>query len=230
MKQFILFFTFIVGLSSCSGTYTTYIDDLSLAMKSQADVNLTFDEVRQYKQDLLYVRYGEQAVIAMVLGFLEAGQHKWLSANNAMLVIEQGRIIRTLGMADNLLALTNLQNDPLKQSFKIQEPQSWTRVADWEHGGYSYEISSTFEVIGTETLNYFGHQLITYHVREHVNYNSRSNSILDDTHFINDYWFDEKTNQMIKSNQQLIPSSDVLSMVYISRIARLVEAEKERVK
>nr|MBA2814077.1 Group 4 capsule polysaccharide lipoprotein GfcB [Candidatus Pantoea persica] len=49
----------------------------------------------------------------MVLGYNENGQQKWITQNNTMLVTQHGRLVKTLGLTDNLQQVRNLSQDPL---------------------------------------------------------------------------------------------------------------------
>ncbi|PCJ50022.1 MAG: hypothetical protein COA74_04330 [Gammaproteobacteria bacterium] len=229
MKHSIYLLICVLGLAGCSGKFKTFIDDFSLAYDTPGDVNLSFEKVRQSKSDLLYIKLGERTVVALVLGYLENGQHKWLSADNKMLIMEKGRIIRTLGLPNNLLALSNLEADPLKQGSETINGKQWQRLIDWQTGQYGHQANSTFENSGLETLTYYGHELTTRHITEHVSYHNYSQFSQTQAISVNEYWIDLKTNQLIKSRQQLSPSSEVFEMVYISRIARSLDDTDEGV-
>lgn len=209
-------------LTACSGTYHTYVNNIKLALKTQPDVELSVEQVRQAKSDLLYVRHGERAQAALALLRVEAGQHKWLSADGALLVMEQGRVVRTLGFANDLLHLTNTAGDPLRNVTNIGPQTSWLRLADWRAGEYGYRLSSAFTVTPGQTLTFFGQQLETLLVTEQVQYLDRANFFRTENTWQNRFWFDAQSGTLIQSEQQLAPFWQPLQMTYISRIARLL--------
>jgi len=209
-------------LSSCAGTYHSYIDTIKLALADTPDAELSIDEVLSSKSDLLYVTHGKRSQAAMALMFIEAGQHKWVSADDAMLVMEQGRIVRTLGFGRDLLYLTNTAADPVASYSTINAQSSWLRLADWQHGEYGYPLKSRFELVSGQQLDFFNRSLGTTLVVEYVTYQAKPNFARFDGQWKNYFWFDAASGALLKSEQTLAPFREPVSMTYISRIARLV--------
>ncbi|WP_156420303.1 YjbF family lipoprotein [Rheinheimera sp. EpRS3] len=214
----------LLALTACAGTYHSYIDTLKLAFADTPDAELSLAEVQQSQYDLLYVRHGERAQAVMVLMHLEAGQHKWVSADNAMLIMEQGRLVRTLGLENDLLHLTNTINDPVRRIASIRPDNTWLRLADWHNGEYGYALRSRFEVIPAQQLTVFQQQLNTTLVVEHVKYEDSANYLRFDGNWQNYFWFDSESGTLIKSEQTLSPFLQPITMTYASRIARLLPA------
>lgn len=212
----------LLALSACSGTYYSYVDTLQLAFSSADDVDLTLQQVREAPSDLMYVSHGERSRAAMALLRLEEGQHKWVSADKALLIMEQGRIVRTVGFSNDLLYLSNTQADHIRHPDTINASSEWLRLADWQNGEYGYAIKSRFNVLPNQTLSFFGQSLITTKVTEQVTYASPANFLRFDKQWQNEFWFDTATGTLIKSEQQLAPFGERFEMTYISRIARLI--------
>lgn len=212
----------LLALVACSGTYYSYLDTLQLAFSTPNDVSLNLQQVREAPSDLLYVRHGERSQAAMALLRLEGGQHKWVSADNALLIMQQGRIVRTVGFSNDLLYLSNTQSDQLRQPEAINPATEWLRLADWQNGEYGYALSSRFSVQHNQPLSFFGHEFNTTRLTEQVTYASPANYLRLDKQWQNNFWFDAKSGTLIKSEQQLAPFGERFEMTYISRIARLV--------
>jgi len=212
----------LLTLTACAGTYHSYVDTLKIAFADTPDAELSLAEVQQSQYDLLYVKHGERAQAVMVLMHLEAGQHKWVSADNAMLMMEQGRLVRTLGFEHDLLHLTNTLNDPLRRVKTIQPDNSWLRLADWRNGEYGYALRSRFEVKPAQQLTVLQQQLNTTLIVEHVSYEDKANYLRFDANWQNYFWFDSKTGTLIKSEQTLAPFWQPITMTYVSRIGRLL--------
>ncbi|MEO3678863.1 YjbF family lipoprotein [Rheinheimera sp. FR7-31] len=217
--------TVLLALSACSGTYNSYLDSLKLAFNTPEDVNLTLQQVREARSDLMYVRHGERSLAAMALLRLEGGQHKWVSADNALLIIEHGRIVRTVGFSNDLLYLTNIQSDQIRDIRRINPATDWLRLADWQSGEYGYAIRSRFSLPTDETLEFFGRSFNTIRITENVSYTSPANFFRPDDSWQNMFWYEANSGTLIKSLQQLSPFTERLEMTYISRIARLMPAE-----
>ena len=101
-------------LGACSSTQHAYLDTLKLALRSVDDATLSLTEVKQSDYDLIYIQVDDRARATMVLAYLEHGQHKWLSGDHALLVVEQGRIVRTLGFDNDLHYVSNRSLDPIR--------------------------------------------------------------------------------------------------------------------
>ena len=63
---------------------------------------ISLEHVQNSAIDLMEIKRGNRTKAIMALAYIEAGQHKWISGDQAMLILEQGRIVRTLGLATNL--------------------------------------------------------------------------------------------------------------------------------
>ncbi|MCC5450244.1 YjbF family lipoprotein [Rheinheimera sp. UJ51] len=210
------FATFL--MSSCAGTYNSYVDMFKVALTPTEDVTLTFSDVEQAEFDYVYVRYGEKPRIAMALMLAEKNQYKWVSADQSLLITENGRIVKTLGLANDLLYLTNRDADPLKQ--QLNTNSTWERQADWSVGEYGYLMRSSFDVYLEDTINIFSTSLSVTKVIETVTYVEKSNYFRLDGTWQNVFWIDALTGRVLKSQQQLGPGMEPLESVYISEIVR----------
>lgn len=213
---FILFLlSFLVG---CAGTYRSYIEMFQLALSSKKDAALPFSELNADNPDYLYVKWGDQPRAVMGLLFIEQAQLKWTSANNIILVTEQGRIVRSSGLADDLLYTSNTQADPLKRaSFNNT---SWGRMLDWRAGEYGYVVRSTFTEMDDQFLTFFGQQLPVKKVVETLTYETPSPYWRFDERWQNVFWFHATTGKLLQSHQQLAPGKPAYELVFISEVAR----------
>ncbi len=71
----------------------------------------------------------------MVLGYIEQGNSKWLSQDDAMIVTHNGRLIHTLKLPYNLLEVTNLEHDPLRHTPQLRDGSQWSRDVRWQERG-----------------------------------------------------------------------------------------------
>ncbi|WP_372628019.1 YjbF family lipoprotein [Arsukibacterium sp.] len=214
-----------LGLMSCSGTYRTYSDMLKLAFKETPDVQLPYSFLSDAPHDYLYVKQGERAQIAMGLMFVEREQLKWVSADRALLVTEHGRIVRTVGMANDLLYLTNLDNDPLKRKLNFAMAKPWLRLADWQQNEYGYQLRSTFQYGATELMTFFGVQLEVIPVIERVSYDNAANFVRFDDKWQNLFWLDAKSGEVLKSRQKLLPTGQQFELTFISKVVRQLQRD-----
>ncbi|PPS57744.1 hypothetical protein CRX72_06095 [Pantoea sp. BRM17] len=72
----------------------------------QENVTVSAEQIQKLPYASMYARIDNGARIFVVLGYLEAGQQKWVTQDKAMLVMQHGRLVKTLGLRDNLQATT----------------------------------------------------------------------------------------------------------------------------
>ncbi|EHR42082.1 YjbF family lipoprotein [Alishewanella jeotgali] len=210
-----------VLLSSCSGTYKAYIDLVKFAFTPVADVDVTWGELQQANNDLLYVRLGDAPRVALGLVFIDNNQLKWIDQNHAMLVTDNGRIIRTIGMENDLIFTSNVNSDPLKSPVTGSR---WLRGIDWQLGEYGYVVNSHFYVEKGHTLQYFGHDIAVIKVTEQLTYESPSRFWRFDQNWQNTFWLEQGSGTVLKTVQTLAPGHPALELVFISEIARHLSA------
>ncbi|MGI5308747.1 YjbF family lipoprotein [Rheinheimera sp. WS51] len=212
--------TVTLSLTSCAGTYRAYKDTLQYAFTEQPDASLTLAEVVNSKFDYLYVKHGERPQSVLALMFLEQNQLKWISADQAMLIMEHGRIVRTLGFSNDLLVLSAAAVDPLANIESIDDNTQWQRQLDWAGGEYGYSVTSRFVVEPGHSLRLFDQDIAVTKVIEHLDYASPSNYLRFDQHWQNVFWFDAKSGLLLQSQQQLAPFTEPMQLTFISRVAR----------
>jgi hypothetical protein len=210
----------ILTLTSCSGTYRAYYQTLKLAFADLPKVEISLEKVLHSEVDLASIRRGSRPEAILALAYLEDKRHKWVSADNAMLIMEKGRIVRTLGLGENLLFLSNTAQDPLK-NFPISHNILWSRIADWTGDEYGYGTESYFLGDNHETINELSIEIDTVKYVEQVTYTAPSEYVQLHKSWQNIFWFDKKNGILVKSIQTLSPLSEPIELVYLSRIARL---------
>lgn len=210
--------TAVVFLSACSGTYKSYVDMFKFALTPPQDINLSFNEILEAPNDFLYVRSGKQGRAALGLMFVEGGQFKWISASKELIVTENGRIVRTQGLPNNLLYLSNLTADPLKTDLTVAK--EWVRSADWSIGEYGYKVRSSFTAVEGEKLRFFGQQIEVIKLVETLYYDNPYNYLRFDRHWQNTFWIDAKSGIVLKSYQTLAPGMEPIELVFVSDIVR----------
>ncbi|CAM3863551.1 YjbF family lipoprotein [Rheinheimera salexigens] len=210
----------IFGLTGCAGTYHSYKDTLKLAFTTQPDASLSYEEVTQAKFDFLYVSHGDRPQSVMALMFIEQGQLKWVSADEAMLITENGRIVKTLGFENDLLNVTAAISDPIINWQQISQQTSWTRLVDWSAGEYGYSVNSNFSVQTGHSLRFFQRDIAVTKVIEYLSYDSAANFLRFDQNWQNIFWFDATSGALLQSQQQLAPFTEPMQLTFISEIAR----------
>lgn len=214
----------LLMLSSCSGTYHAYGSMLKLAFTSAEDVQLTYADVEQANYDYLYVKQGDNAQIAMGLAYIEQDQLKWVSGDSNMLITSQGRIVRTLGLSNDLMHVTSKAKDPLHHPLAISAQTTYQRQVDWRQGEYGYKVNSEFAVPENESLEFFGQMLQVVKLTETLQYDNPTNFIRFDAKWQNTFWLEAKTGRVVKTSQQLQPGAPRFELVFISEVVRQFKA------
>ena len=180
----------LLFLMSCSGTYRSYTDMLQLAFTETPDVLLPYSFFTEAKHDYLYVKHGKQPQVAMALMFIEQGQLKWVSADRAVLITEHGRLVRTIGLKNDLMHLSNISSDPLKKPLQLSAATTWLRLADWQQNEYGYPLRSTFHYGPTQKMAFFDQQLDVMLLTEHVHYMAETNFVRFDDKWQNRFFIE----------------------------------------
>ncbi|MFT5925199.1 MAG: hypothetical protein ACI9LE_002204 [Paraglaciecola sp.] len=216
----------LILISGCNGTYQAYYQTLKIAFAEQNDVKLTLIEVQQSDIDVMSVKRGKRPAAIMALAYLENNQHKWVSIDNTMLIMEKGRIIRTVGLNKNLLHSSNSALDPLKSLLHLPspkfepQPQTWSRSVDLTGDEYGHAIESIFSLASPDTIQTLGLNIEAILYVETLDYKAPADYLRFNNSWQNFFWF-TKSGELIKSIQKVSPLSEFLEITYLSRIARL---------
>lgn len=216
----LLLFCALLWLTGCGGTPGILYSDVKMALTTPKDVELSLEQVKDSPYDILYLRINDQARISMVLAFLEHGQHKWVSADSALLIVEQGRVVRTQDFPAELLYTTNTAQDPLRLGpDQLVSAAPWLRLTDWRSGS-GYAVQSYFTEQEPELLEVLQRQRQVRVFTEHVTFEQPN------TAFTNTFWFDAASGLLLKSRQQLFPGGTILELTHLSPLVRYITTEE----
>ena len=202
-------------LMGCSSTIQTYQETLQIAFFIGEDVKLTLTEIQQRNVPGLYVRKNNDARALLSLRQSETQIQKWVSADDALIVLQQGRVVKLLGFDEQqMLGQTVRQQDWLTKPISLIHLGDRSHlISDWlavQHQG----VESRIEVVAIvdEQLNYFEHAIQAVRVDERVEFGS--GEIIT-----NSFWFSKRNGMLLKSRQQPLANWSVFELEYISDIA-----------
>lgn len=220
-----LFLVFLVPffLISCSSTQQAYRQNIQIYLDSDVDVVFSDEEIQSAGVDLIYVRSGERPLATMALAFIEDGQYKWLSQDNAMLITQSGRIVRTVGFITDLIYVDNLASDPLIKRVKETNQAEWNYFIDTNDSVVGAPIYSSFTEENNVKLHIHQHIFDTRKLIEEIEFTSKNST---SEKWINYYWFDLESGQLLKSFQKPSTNLDTFEITYISRALRLLETKE----
>lgn len=213
----ILVLTGLTGLTGCSSTVRSYSQTLKLAFVPSEGASLTKNELASRDSDALYAKVGALPNAVLSLAFLENGQQKWISADEAMLVLENGRLVKSTGFQNDLLFQQALSEDPLVQYMhKIQVGQTWQSLSDWSVG-YETGYITQYKIVDTtvQQLELLEHTFQTKLVVEEVTFANGEKAE-------NQFWYELNSGRLIKSRQTLAPFWPLVELVHISTAGRLL--------
>ena len=181
------------------GYFAAY-SSIKAAIFGYEDINITRDLVKSIPYASAKLKIGKGSSGLLILESIKDNQKTWVSADNILLLTRDGRIIRTLGLINNL---TSYQS--VSQSFKdlLSNPNPLLNYYSY----YSYdepsllnlEIEVSLLVKGPEDIEILGRvrslvlveELIT---NKEINWTRR-----------NKYWVDPDTFFVWKSIQHISP-------------------------
>lgn len=212
---------FILGgllLSGCSQKIQDVNATFNEAVFGIDDVDLSAEHINSLPYASAFVTINDGPKVFMVLALAEkkptsnALQLKWVSSDNAMIVTENGRIVKTLSLPVNNLAGLNSSSEnthfPAFSSVLMNQ-SSWTAVYDWMPN-YRYHYQAVITPIKgeqTSVTSLLWTKNVTA-IKEYVSFESL------DTHFTNQYWVDNQGNT-VKTVQFLGPNMTKIEMTIL---------------
>lgn len=186
-------------LQACTQTQKGLGETVKLALLGPDDVQVTDQEVENLPYASLYLRVNGGQRIFVVLGFDENGQQKWITRDQAMIVTQHGRVVKTLGLRDNLIEVGNLAQDPLTAPLQLTEGASWTRSVSWSESGRfrAGTAVSHFARLNDQVLTLAGNTVACRVWQETVSIPAEGKS------WTNTFWIDTTTGQVRQSQQVL---------------------------
>ena len=186
-------------LQACTPTQQGLEQTVMLAVKGPADVTVTPEQVANLPYASLYARINDGPRIFVVLGYNETGQQKWVTQDQAMLVTQHGRLVKTLGLPSNLADVSNLAQDPLADALHLQNGASWTRMVQWreQENVRAATAISTFQRGDDTVLDIAGERVPCRVWHETVRMESLG------AEWQNTFWIDNRDGTVLQANQML---------------------------
>ncbi|MBB1199258.1 YjbF family lipoprotein [Enterobacteriaceae bacterium 89] len=183
-------------LQACSASTEGVGKSLWHSIFGTPGVQLTDDDIQNMPYASQYMQLNNGPQLFAVLAFSENGQQKWATEDRGTIATRHGRIVKTLLGGDNLLSVSNLDDDPLIKPNQIVDGASWTRTMGWtEHRQVRYAVvHSEFHWDGTDTLTLAGKSTSVRVLVEDAS--------TDQTSWRNRFWLDSE-GQVRQSEQYL---------------------------
>lgn len=183
-------------LQACSATTKGLGHSLWDSMFGTPGVHLTDDELQNMPYASQYMQLNDGPQLFVVLAFDENGQQKWVTQDQATLVTQHGRLVKTLLGGDNLIDVNNLADDPLNKPNQVVNGATWSRTMGWtEYKQVRYATArSVFTWVGNDMVKVGSEETPVRVLDEAVT--------TDQTRWHNRYWVDDE-GQIRQSEQYL---------------------------
>jgi len=212
MLKYIYSIFFFIILSSCASLGNNlapgYVDAykaIKNAVIGFEDTGITKDTIDNipYASSLLKIGKGPQGLL--ILESISSSRETWISADGVYLVVENGRIVKTAGLNNNLIDyispikdFRNI-NELLGQTYKYYYSYDYPELRD-------LKVEAQFKLKGKQEIKIFDEVYDLILIEEEI-----TNHYLGWS-FINRYWTDEEYN-VIKSVQKFSPILPEFTMV-----------------
>ena len=143
---------------------------------------------------------GNQSIL--VLATDSGGDLLWTSAAHVVIVTRDGRIVRTVGLGQDLSNTTSRnQNGLPPPAAAIRTPFSSTRLQDFaDRGLYGVRVSCQTKLVGRQNVTILGQVIATLRVDE------ACSSQNPDWSFTNNFWVDQDSGLVWRSRQHVHPN------------------------
>lgn len=195
-------FCSLLGASGCSQYLNMTSDTAKVAIMGQPDVEVSPQKVAEIPYSSAYIKIGKAPRAFVILALVEQGNLKWLAADKSMIVMRAGRLVKTVGLGEDIRYLDNLTQDPLVLGLlKASTPMTWQHRAEWSQvyrGGY--DLQSEFQYKGIESIPILGKTHMLKRFDEEVTVSALKIS------YTNQFWLDPVSGQVMQSYQYMGPN------------------------
>lgn len=212
--------------SGCSNTIDAYQQTIQLALSSPEDVDISIEELQTWTVPVLYLRpndRGRVALVAVTPG-ADATRVHWISADQRLIELTHGRITKLYGFHPNFDYVQFSTPDLIAQPItRIRAGQTSFSVQDWSSSQLnSYPVKHEILEKTTSSLEFFNTKFPAVLVKEQVTFP-------DGSQFVNQFWFDGKTGQLLQSIQKPSHFSAEFELIEISKITNLISVQDLKV-
>lgn len=200
----------VILLSACSQYRPGFVYQTITQSLTSQDADIDSNKVSRVPYASMSLKVDDGPLAFIVLAWNENNIQKWLTADSKMVATRHGRIIKTIGFPDNLLALESASSDPLTNPLAIQEGQQWNTQAQWQTESFhAASVTSRFHWAGTQDFTVLGTTRNYRLLEEQVTAET------DGASYTQRYWVDAQTGQIVHSEQTLHPHGPVWSLTLL---------------
>jgi hypothetical protein len=210
----LLFLAGLLLVSGCSSTgtsdYTLYYQAMrqSLSHAFGGDTHIGKDQAAAISYASIGYRVNNGPEQLLVLATDSGGEQLWTSAAHVVIVTRDGRIVRTVGLAQDVSAVTPQKGQQLISPAQVRETNlTTTRMEDFPGIPiYGAAVTCTANPRGPETITILGRGITTRKVDE------TCRSDLLDWSFTDSYWVDSQSALIWRSIQHVSPKAEKIEI------------------
>jgi len=190
----------LLALHGCSDLSRSSVDAVKLVVHHRPHVEPTAAEVAAKPYFQLQVTSPVGSAV-LILGNVDGSREAWYGTNQVAIFIEHGRVVKTIGLDQNLDGVQLPADDPFVRGLQtLGAPMNYRLSKDWSPGyRYGIPVDATLTPVGHEQISILGttHQVLR--VDEQLSAPA--------LHYraINHYWVDPLDGFIWKSEQQVAP-------------------------
>ena len=202
---------FVAGCSSANTGNTNYSQFYQILKQSLA---ASFGKIRVTRDQAAAIPYaslgysldgGNQTML--VLATDTNGELLWTSPSRVVVVTRDGRIIRTVGLAHDLTALTSPGGPPPSPAAALLRPFTSTRQEDFpELGYYGVAVACQARLVGAQKIVILGQGIDTRRVDE------TCRSEKPEWAFTDSFWVDPDNGMVWRSIQHIHPKAGTIEI------------------
>lgn len=196
-----------VALAGCNGAIVKIGGAVSKQFYDD-DPGVKPEQVQAIPYSSLVARVGTGPTSILVLGAVQGEERHWFSADKAVIVTKNSRVVRTANFPSDLAHTSFFDQDPISGRIPVSSQTVLRRQIDVVPGDFfGINITSHF-VIGAqpEPLTLYGNAYNAIKIVE----NCKADQVAWE--FTNTYWQDVNSGLICKSVQHYVPSAPPLEI------------------
>lgn len=205
-RHFLSFFASSTALAACSNSaaFKTLNSAYDMSFGNTPSFDPSYPDKLPYASIAVSIKNMPRALL--VLGKVEGDEMHWFSGDKGVFVTRFGRLIKTVGLPENITKTDFSTADFFETYPEAQKDASLSRVIDLSPGHrYGVKVDAILKKLGKETIT------IGTKTRETTRFEEYCHAPLLSWRYTNSYWVGE-TGQVWRSTQQVTPTGQPITI------------------
>ena len=219
----LIFAVLVISLISCSalpneigGKWRSAIQGIGGYVFGYEDYPITQEMVAEIPYASLKLKIGKGPAGLLILQEIKNEDSIWVSSDNASFTVRNGRIVKTIGLPNNIYSYFISEKDSTFEEFLANEELKKTSYRTFSLSNpkvRSFRLKVVTRALGKRKIQILGREIETLLIEEYVSneYIRWENKNL--------YWIDISTGYVWKSEQQFAPNIPVIYIEVLKKPA-----------